>query len=223
MIHKLERWAWLGGALLAGNAGMVNIVGLQSYSHQAVTHVTGTTTLFSLALSHGDGANLGNLGLVLLSFVGGAALSGFVIQNATLKLGRRYGVALLIECLFLTAAASMMRSHNMAGSYCASAACGLQNAMASTYSGSVLRTTHLSGMFTDFGVACGHFLRGSQVDWIRVRLYALLIGSFVAGGTLGGILFDMFSYNTLYIPAGLTGAVAITYTLYAHWKRGARS
>lgn len=220
MIHKLERWAWVGGALLAGNAGMVNAVGLQSFVHQAVTHVTGTTTLFSLALAHGNGAALLNTGLVLASFAGGAMLGGFVIQNAALRLGRRYGVALLIESALLTAAALLMRSHLMTGSYCASAACGLQNAMASTYSGSVLRTTHLSGMFTDLGAAGGHFLRGVTVDWIRVRLYAMLITAFVCGGVVGALLFDQLGYNTLYVPAGLTGAIGLGYMAFVHQWRG---
>lgn len=35
---------------------------------------------------------------------------------------------------------------------------GLQNAMMSTYSGAVIRTTHVSGMFTDLGIFLGHFL-----------------------------------------------------------------
>lgn len=216
MIHKLERWVWLGGALLAGNAGLINAVGLQSYAHQATTHVTGTTTLFSLAVAHRDHRELLNLGLVILSFAGGAALGGFVVRNAALQLGRRYGVALFIESLLLTAAALLMRSHIMVGSYCASAACGLQNAMASTYSGSVLRTTHLSGMFTDLGAAFGHLLRGVAVDWIRVRLYGMLISAFVAGGIAGALLFDIFSFNTLYIPAALTGGAAGAYSLYLH-------
>ena len=219
MIHKIERWAWWGGALLAGNAGLVNAVGLQSYAHQAVTHVTGTTSLFSLALAHHDIVALGNLGLVLAAFTGGAALSGFITQNATLRLGRRYGVALLLESAMLAIAASLMRSHHVTGSYFASAACGLQNAMAGTYSGSVLRTTHLTGMFTDLGAAVGHLLRHNEVDWIRIRLCALLIGSFVIGGTVGCVLFDFYSYNTLYIPAIFTGAVAGVYTSYAHLRK----
>lgn len=222
MIYKLERWAWFGGALLAGNAGMVNAVGLQSYVHQAVTHVTGTTSLFSLALAHADTGALIDLGLVLVAFVSGAALSGFIIQHDALKLGRRYGVALLIESVLLATAAVLMRSHTMLGSYFASAACGLQNAMASTYSGAVLRTTHLSGMFTDLGAALGHFLRGIPVDWIRVRLYAMLIGSFFLGGIAGSLLFATFGPATLYLPAAFTGTVAAGYTLYLLHRRPAR-
>jgi len=115
-----------------------------------------------------------------------------------------------------------MRSHTMLGSYFASAACGLQNAMASTYSGAVLRTTHLSGMFTDLGAALGHFLRGIPVDWIRVRLYAMLIGSFFLGGIAGSLLFATFGPATLYLPAAFTGTVAAGYTLYLLHRRPAR-
>jgi len=219
MIHKLERWAWWGGALLAVIAGTVNAVGLQSYAHQAVTHVTGTTSLLTLAIARQDMATFTRLALVLGSFVAGAALSGFIIQNSTLKIGRRYGVALFVESVFLFAASALMDSHLAIGSFFASAACGLQNAMVSTYSGAILRTTHLSGMFTDCGAALGHLLRGAPVDWIRVRLYSLLIGSFAVGGVIGSLLFEVFGPETLYIPAVCTGTVALGYTVYAHRRK----
>ncbi|MES2692572.1 MAG: YoaK family protein [Verrucomicrobiota bacterium] len=223
MIHKLERWAWWGGALLATIAGIVNAVGLQSYAHQAVTHVTGTTSLFAQAVAHLDGGMVVSFGLVVGSFVAGAILSGFIIQNSTLRLGRRYGIALFAESILLITASALMSSHLLVGSYFASAACGLQNAMASTYSGAVLRTTHLSGMFTDLGAAIGHFLRGGAVDWIRVRLYVVLIGSFFSGGVIGSLLFERYGPATLYIPAGLTGTVALCYTAYAQRQRGSRA
>jgi uncharacterized membrane protein YoaK (UPF0700 family) len=219
MIHKLERWAWWGGALLAAIAGLVNAVGLQSYAHQAVTHVTGTTSLFTQAVAHRDLATVAHLGSVLGSFLAGAILSGLIIQSSSLKLGRRYGVALMLESLLLFAASALMRRDLISGSCLASAACGLQNAMASTYSGAVLRTTHLSGMFTDCGAAMGHLLRGAPVDWIRVRLYLLLISFFALGGVLGSWLFGAFGPSTLYFPAILTGVVAIVYTTYAHTRR----
>lgn len=222
MIHKLERWAWCGGGLLAGIAGLVNAVGLQSYAHQAVTHVTGTTSLFTQALALGDLATVVQLGLVLGAFVAGAVVSGFIIQNSALRLGRRYGVALFIESLLLVTAATLMRSNLALGSCFASAACGLQNAMASTYSGAVLRTTHLSGMFTDCGAALGHLLRGAPVDWIRVRLYSLLIVSFAGGGVIGSCLFMRYGPATLFLPAALTGIIAVAYTSFAHAARLSR-
>lgn len=214
MITKLERWMWLGGALLAANAGLINAVGLESFAHQAVTHVTGTTSLWVRAVEEGEGVTVMHLGLVLGSFFVGAGICGLIVKNSPLKLGRRYGVALLVESVLLTVAAISLKSHSLIGSYLTSAACGLQNAMASTFTGSVLRTTHLSGMVTDVGAAVGHWLGGARVDWIRVRLFSLLIASFAVGGLCGSLLFRTLSYATLYVPAALTGGVAVAYTLY---------
>jgi uncharacterized membrane protein YoaK (UPF0700 family) len=219
MINKIERWAWWGGAMLAAIAGAVNAVGFLSYAHQAVTHVTGTTTLVSLAISGGRVGELLHLCGVILAFVAGAAFSGFLIQHSTLRLGRRYGAALMVESALLICAAGMMKTHGMTGSYFASAACGLQNAMASTYSGALVRTTHLTGMFTDLGAALGHYARGIHADWLRVRLCLTIIASFAMGGVGGALLFEVLQYDTLYVPAALTGVVGVLYMAYAHRKK----
>lgn len=219
MLHKLGRWAWIGGGALAGIAGMVNAIGFLSYSHQAVTHLTGTTSLFSIALVEYDVPALLHLGSVVVAFLLGAGLSGFIIQRQTLKLGRRYGAALAIEGVLLAIAAALMHRHHDAGSYFASAACGLQNAMASTYSGTLLRTTHLTGMITDLGSALGHALRGLEIDHLRLRLCFLVIIGFTAGGVIGAMLFQLHGSDALFYPAGLTFVVAAVYTSYAHYRR----
>jgi uncharacterized membrane protein YoaK (UPF0700 family) len=219
MISKLPRWAWVGGALLAGIAGMVNAVGFLSYAHQAVTHLTGTTTLLGLAMVEPGGGDWLHLLAVIGSFVAGAMFSGFVIEHHTLRLGRRYGAVLAVEALLLAGAAALMGSRGAAGSCLASAACGLQNAMASSYSGTVLRTAHLTGMFTDLGVTLGHWLRRVEADWRRFRLCANLIGSFALGGVLGALGYRLLGAQTLYLPAALTGAVAIAYSAYVQFAR----
>jgi uncharacterized membrane protein YoaK (UPF0700 family) len=219
MLQKLGRWAWIGGGALAGIAGMVNAIGFLSYSHQAVTHLTGTTSLLGIALERGAFVEVAHLGGVLLAFFFGAALSGFIIQRQTLKLGRRYGVALALEGLLLAVAALCMRHELPAGAYLASLACGLQNAMATTYSGAILRTTHVTGLVTDLGSALGHALRGLEVDLPRVRLYALVLGSFLFGSTLGAVVFARTGTDALFYPAALVFVAALTYTAYAHRAR----
>jgi uncharacterized membrane protein YoaK (UPF0700 family) len=223
MIRKIERWAWWGGAMLAGIAGAVNAVGFLSYSHQAVTHLTGTTTLVSLALSERHIDEALHLCFIIGAFVLGAAVSGFTIQQSTLKIGRRYGAALMIESALLICAAALMSGHSLVGSYFASAACGLQNAMASTYSGSLVRTTHLTGMFTDLGAALGHWIRRLEVDWIRVRLCLVIVVSFAIGGVMGALLFQRLGSNALYAPAVVTGLAGLGYTAYSHARRSTGS
>ena len=219
MIHKLDRWAWLGGGCLAFIAGMINAVGYLSYAHQGVTHLTGTTTLAGLAIARGEWGEYLHLTLLVLAFAGGAGVSGYILRHSTLRLGRRYGVVLSLESGLLLAAAHWMTLNQESGSYFASMACGLQNAMASTYSGAVLRTTHISGMITDLGIGVGHWLRRLEVDTLRMRLYALLVSSFFAGGIAGSALFQRLSAHTLYVPAAITGSVAAVYSVYAHFRR----
>ncbi len=57
------------------------------------------------------------------------------------------------------------------GQLAASAACGLQNAMATTYSGAIVRSTHLTGIFTDLGLMLGGKLRGNPVDKRKLMLF----------------------------------------------------
>jgi len=216
MIRQLPRWAWLGGGVLASIAGMINAVGYMGFRHEAISHLTGTTTLFGIAMAAGDAHESLHWLLVLLAFLGGAVLSGFIVQQPTLKLGRRYGVVLIVESCLLLLAVPLLHARLDAGLYVASMACGLQNAMASTYSGAVLRTTHLSGTFTDLGIALGQLLRGLEADLLRVRMCLLLIGGFLAGSIVGGAAFGWLHEYTLLIPALLTGITGVSYHVYTH-------
>lgn len=215
---QLPRWVWVGAGSLAFVAGIVNVVGYLGFEHQAITHLTGTTSLLGAALAQGDAYAIGGLLGVVLAFMAGAMTSGLIIQDSTLQLGRRYGVVLSIEALLLVLAVPLLERQMIAGPLLAAAACGLQNAMASTYSGSLIRTSHVTGLFTDIGIAVGHALRGMPVAKRRLALCTLVILSFLAGGIAGSWLYSCFGYRTLYFPAALIGSVGLAYTLYRQRK-----
>ena len=198
---------------------MINAVGFLSFQHQGITHLTGTTTLVGIAIADLDLTRSLYLVAVIIAFLAGAILSGFIIKDSALQLGRRYGLALLIESLLLFAASLLLERNNIIGDYLASTACGLQNAMVSTYSGAVLRTTHVSGAFTDLGIYLGQLLRGVSVDWRRFRLVSVLILAFCGGGVAGAFAFKTFGYATLYIPATLIGFTGLAYGIYRHYHR----
>ena len=214
MISKFPRWIWAGAWALAFVAGIVNVVGLLGFEHQAVTHLTGTTSMLAAALASLDGAAALHFTAIIGSFVAGTVLSGFLIQDSTLQLGRRYGVALLLESILLCVAVPLLKRNNIFGIYSASCACGLQNAMVSTYSGAVVRTTHLSGMFTDLGIFLGHSLRGLSVDMRRLHLCFLIISGFLVGGIAGAVAFHRLSYSALFIPAALTAITSFSYGIF---------
>ena len=210
----LPRWVWIGAGLLACVAGMVNVVGYLGFEHQAVTHLTGTTTLLGEAVAKRDLHAISRLAGVALAFMAGAALSGMIVQDSTLKLGRRYGVALVLESLLLFAAIPLFMQGRLAGPLLAAMACGLQNAMATTYSGAVIRTSHLSGMFTDLGIGLGHALRGMPLQKRRLLLCGLIISGFFTGAVLGALLFVRFGYAALAVPATITGSIGLGYAAH---------
>ena len=216
---QLPRWVWIGAFVLSSIAGMVNVTGYLGFEHQAITHLTGTTTLLGDALASGAYDRARSLAGVALAFMLGAALSGLIVQDSTLRLGRRYGIALGIESLLLLCAIPLLERQHVAGLWVAAMACGLQNAMATTYSGAVVRTTHLSGMFTDLGIGLGHALRGMPLPKRRLRLSALIITGFLCGAMLGARLYAAFGYDALIVPAALTGSAGVGYAAFRQWIR----
>lgn len=219
MISRLPRWVWTGAWVLAFIAGIVNVVGLLGFQHQAITHLTGNTSLLAEAMATRNLPQTLHFAALILAFVGGATLSGFLVQDSTLQLGRRYGIALLLVSLLLFASVPLLQHGSAFGMYAAACACGLQNAMVSTYSGAVIRTTHVSGMFTDLGIFLGHALRGLPVDGRRLKLCLLVISGFLCGGVAGTLAFRALGYSALLFPASLTAVVAIAYGLYRLRKR----
>ena len=215
----LPRWVWTGAVVLAAVAGMVNVIGFLGFEHQAVSHLTGTTSLLGAALADGDLRAIAHLWGLLIAFCLGAMLSGMIIQDGALKLGRRYGVVLILEAMLLLAATPLFQRQLIWGALLAAMACGLQNAMVTTYSGAVVRTTHLSGMFTDLGIGLGHLLRGMPLQKRRLMLSGFIISGFLGGSVLGTWLFRHLQYNALLVPAALTGLVGGSYMVYRYCRR----
>lgn len=210
-------WVYFGGLILATTAGVINAVGFLGQHHQALSHMTGTVTVLGMELARANYHVAFHAFAILAAFFLGCLISGAIIRQSSLRLGRRYGVALSIESAALFLAVYFLRRGAGAGDYLAAMACGLQNAMVTTYSGSTMRTTHITGMVTDLGIACGHFLRGTEVDWFRFRIYGVLLLGFFAGGLIGTLGFGRFGYDTLLFPAVISGVAGVGYAVYKHY------
>jgi uncharacterized membrane protein YoaK (UPF0700 family) len=217
--HPTPSWIYLGGLTLATIAGAINAVGFLGQHHQALSHMTGTVTVLGYELARGGYGIALHAFSILAAFFLGCLLSGALIRQSSLRLGRRYGVALSMESALLLAAVFFLRRGANVGDYLAAMACGLQNAMVSTYSGSTMRTTHITGMVTDLGITCGHFLRGETIDWFRFRIYGVLLLGYFAGSLLGGLGFGRWNYDTLLFPAVLSGIAGVGYTAIKHYER----
>lgn len=219
MIRRLPRWAFAVGSLLAALAGMVNVIGLLGFAHEAVTHLTGTTVLLGAALSGADWALARVLLLVALAFALGALLAGLLTAAAPLQLDRRHAFALLLEAGLLAAGAWVFARLPLAGITAAALACGLQNGVSTTFSGGVLRTTHLTGSYTDLGVGLGRALRGTPPPPRLLALHAAIIAGFLAGAAGGGLLYQWLDTGALWLPALFAAGLALGLFLHLHHRR----
>ncbi|WOD07417.1 YoaK family protein [Marinomonas sp. GJ51-6] len=214
MISTLPKWVEYGAFSLALGAGSINAIALLGMEHQAVSHLSGTATLLGNAFLGLSYTALFHLIGILLSFVAGSVFSGFILTGTSLKLGRFYDLLLIVEAILLLMAMFSLLNNHATGHYFASAACGLQNALATTYSGAVLRTTHLTGIFTDLGIMIGGVLRGESFDKRKASLFVIIVVGFILGGTLGAYLFKQLSFYALLAPVTLCVFLAILYRIY---------
>lgn len=208
-------WFVLGAVSLSGLAGFTNSAALQLGS-LAVSHLTGSITRVSVELASGDTHTMVPFTVVLFAFFFGAVLSGAVVSQKELGFGRRYGVLLLLESGLLALAAWKASSLTPMTSLALVAfACGMQNALASSYRGMIVRTTHMTGVITDLGFELGVWLRTNQIRTKLVKLQAPALLAFLVGGTLGALTVMRIGSQALYVAAFVAFASGLVY-LWLH-------
>ncbi|WP_242927916.1 YoaK family protein [Pontibacter vulgaris] len=208
-------------ALLCLTAGFVNIAGLLAFA-VLTTNVTGHIAYFADSLSQADFRLARIIGLWMFLFLLGAFASSFIINRVGRNQTFAYTLPILIEIGVLSLNAiygkrysgSVPEQEIYAGSLLF--AMGLQNAMVSMISGSVVRTTHLTGIFTDLGIDLAAATLPASVHkpglQQRITLRLVIIFMFLAGAVAGGYLYPLLSYHIFFIPAGIL-VVAMFYDI----------
>lgn len=220
MLSKLPAWVGIGAFLLAFTAGSVNVFVLEGALRQSVTHHSGSASAMVLAVAQGAYAQGAYFFFLVLAFTLGSVLSGFIIRDYHLKLGRRYGLSLMIESGAICLAWALFERAPYASLLLLSGASGLQNALATTYSGAIIRTTHLTGIFTDIGVLLGNRLAGIAMPEKKLKLLSTILLGFLLGGLSSGLLYPLLGTAVLAVPAFITGSIGIGYFLYRHYGLG---
>ena len=174
---------------LSATAGYVNSVML-GFFDTPVSHMSGAVSRLGLNIAEGHvESSFGSL-LVILGFLIGAMLAGIFVGATHLLPSRRYGAVLMFEGLLLLVATLLLLQKAPGGPMLAATACGLQNAMSSSYCGLMIRTTHVSGVVTDLGVMLGHWVRHRRIVKWKLKFLVALLFSFGTGGFFGA-LFDL--------------------------------
>jgi uncharacterized membrane protein YoaK (UPF0700 family) len=232
------RWMLALGFILAACAGMVNVI-VYNETGSLVSHQTGSLTKTAMELEgvhmvrEFDPQPASEHLLVILSFTFGAFLCGLVIDKNTVHFGGNsfYSVALIGNSALLLAAMAVMPCRGAA--YLSAMACGLQNAMCTSHFTAVVRTTHVTGSFTDIGSTSGRIVatllrrrlgrRIKHVDmaeiWVdgmKLQILLLLCGGFFLGCFFGAYLDSHLGKFSLVVPASITGTVGFSYFLVTH-------
>lgn len=210
-------------ALLCLNAGFINAAGFMAFM-VLTTNVTGHAALLAVNLAEGNLRTARMAALWLFLFLAGAFSSGLYIS----KIGREKSFAytipiVFIICILLFVAifgysynATLQETEYFAGSLLFGM--GVQNALVSMISGSVVRTTHLTGMFTDLGIdlstAVLSYKNLNQALKRRIVLRILIISCFLLGGICGGILFSKWKFTAFYVPV----CILITALFYDYFR-----
>lgn len=209
-----------GGFCLAGVAGYVNASALQFF-HIPISHMSGALTRLGADAVEGETTAALFLLSIAGAFLAGAVTSGVIVGAATFTAARRYGFALVLEGLALLAVAVLIKDGLSYGPPLAAFACGLQNGMASSYYGLIIRTTHMTGIITDIGVLFGQFLRHGRMELWKLAVLGSILAGFVLGGMFGTLAVERFYARAFFLPAAgtiLAGSVYIAIVWMARWK-----
>ncbi len=121
------------------------------------------------------------------------------------------------------------------GAYFVALACGLQNGMCTTFSGAVIRTTHVTGILTDIGLILGQatFYPRTRKHLWKLKVLLPLYGGFCLGGIIGWFADKILRIQAILVPCVIVGCSGLAHICYCkfvlmyktrqtnkkHWKR----
>ncbi len=229
-------------SFIGGQVNGVALIAMGTF----VSHVTGTVTNIGRTLVIGDRAGLLFFGFLLGSYCLGALGSSLMMEIARRRsLHSKFiipmateGVLLLVLALGFEINGGLMAHGELHPSLLmgvASAAMGLQNATITRISGGVIRTTHLTGIFTDFAIEsvqlvfwwrdrlrAGGWRRLRRVAQVarrnpallRLTLLASIAGSFLLGGILATVIWLNRPDAAYIVPMLMLGWI-----IFVDWRR----
>jgi len=176
------------------------------------TNVTGHFAYFGQEFSAGNYHLALNFLLFIGAFLSGSFVSNSIIEIISAKKSRHiYLIPMLIEVILLSLVAILgsktaILSLNTLIAFTLLFAMGLQNALVTKASQAVVRTTHLTGLFTDLGIELSQYLFYSKTRNVRplaksIQLKLAIIICFFSGCVAGGFLYSKINFHTLFLSA----------------------
>ncbi|WP_167884159.1 YoaK family protein [Leptospira idonii] len=216
---NLEKLIFIANSiLLITVAGLINSIVILGVHGSAVAHSTGNASSFAIELSHGNFSY--HLVFLISSFLIGAFVSGGLIGSSKYKKENKYGLLLIVESMILLLGDFLYFNDVEIGAYAFSFACGLQNALVMTFRGSIIRTTHLTGIITDLGSFLGQKARGVPVEFWRIYMNFFQIVGFLIGSFFGAFFFLEYGTIMIWLPAITCFCLGVSYNIWqGHFRK----
>lgn len=204
--------------MLSFVAGIVNINGVLSIG-TLTTNVTGHFAFFAEDFVRGDYPVAARFVIYVLFFLMGAFVCGLLVEWALRRNpDKSHALPMFLEMLILVVVAFSGKGFHPDPTVIACAllfSMGLQNALVTRISRATVRTTHLTGLFTDLGIELSQlffYRKESESQTLSRSIYLrmVIIVFFFMGGVLGGFLFYSIGLQALLFAAGAL-AIAMVY------------
>lgn len=210
-------------SLLSFIAGLVNVTGLLGLS-TLTTNVTGHFAFFADEMMQEHYKMALTFLFFIFSFLSGAFTSSLLTEFFTTRHYRSpFIISMLVEVAILLLV-SFSDTVAFLGDHSAQIlasillfAMGIQNSLVTQISNATVRTTHLTGLFTDLGIELGQWFfyrsaeqRGRLRKSLRLRL--AIISFFFLGCFLGGFCYRWLGLRTLTL-AGMLVLTALFYDM----------
>ena len=198
--------------LLSFVAGIVNITGVLSIK-TLTTNVTGHFAYFAEEVMKRDYVAAITFFVFTIFFLLGAFTSNFLAELISKKHPNlSHVLPISIEMIVLIAVGifgTQTSLSSMEGKWIAFSmlfAMGIQNSLVTKISQSIVRTTHLTGLFTDLGIELSQLLfykKPEEKKKLKISIYLRLsiIIFFFIGCISGGFLYNTLKMKTLFIAA----------------------
>jgi len=220
-------------ALLSFIAGIVNICGVLNLG-VLTTNVTGHFAFFAEQVMLKNYSKAISFLVYILSFLLGAFFASIITEFAVKKrIPSPHKFAILFEIGILLLVGLLGASLNTYFQYPLVAslllfAMGMQNSLVTQISNSTVRTTHLTGLFTDLGIELSQlfFYResGQRARLNRsIQLRLSIIGCFFGGCVIGGGLYSILSLKTVLVGTGLLVIALVYDTLLLQYHKISRA
>lgn len=197
-------------SLLSFVAGVVNVAGFLAIQ-KLTTNVTGHFAYFIDEIFKLHFIQSFIYFFYIFFFFLGAFVSSLLVEIVA-RISERYVfvIPVIIESIILLLIAifgqTLILNHHNSIAFSLLFAMGLQNSLVTRISDAIVRTTHLTGLFTDLGIELSQLFfykeklqKSKLIATIKLRFR--IIFYFFIGGVVGGVFYGYLNLYILILPA----------------------